>query len=130
MGKRELLLVAAFLVVGVFVYQMTKPAGDPNRPGWSFGGIVEQIRREVRGNQGRAEITRTQTIPAPATLREIRIERFPSAVVMVGEDREDIALELKVISRAYDEAEAKKTADETKVLVDEAGELLRSCVGG
>ena len=114
-----------FVVIGVFVYQVTKPAGDPNRPGWSFGGIVEEIRREVRGNQGRAEITRTQNIAAPATLREIRIERFPSTVVMVGEDRDDIELELKVVSRAYDDAEAKKTADETKVLVDEAGELLR-----
>ena len=125
MGKRELLLVAAFVVIGAFVYQVTKPAGDPNRPGWSFGGIVEQIRREVRGNQGRAEVTTTQTVPAPATVREIRLEKFPSGVVILGEDRQDIEIELKVTSRAYDEAEAKKTAHDTKVLVDEAGEMLR-----
>ena len=125
MGKRELLLVAVFVVFGAVVYQATKPAGDPNRPGWSFGGIVEQIRREVRGNQGRVEVTTNQLIPAPPSLREIRIEKFPSAVVIVGEERGDIAVELKVISRAYDEPEARKTANETKVLVDEAGEMLR-----
>ena len=125
MGKRELLLVAVFVVLGGLVYQATKPAGDPNRPGWSFGGIVEQIRREVRGNQGRAEVTTTQIIPAPPSVREIRLEKFPSGVAILGEDRNDIELELKVTSRAYDEAEAKKTANETKVLVDEAGEMLR-----
>ena len=125
MGKRELLLVAVFVVLGTLVYQATKPAGDPNRPGWSFGGIVQEIRRELRGNPGRAEVTRNETIAAPATLREVRIEKFPSAVVVVGEDRDDIALELKVTSRAYDDAEAKKSADETKVLVDQAGEMLR-----
>ena len=125
MGKRELLLVAAFVVIGTLVYQVTKPAGDPNRRGWSFGGIVEQIRREVRGNQARTELTKTDLVPAPATLREVKIERYPSEVVVLGEDRADIAIELKVDSRAYDDAEAKRTANETKVIVDEAGEMLR-----
>ena len=125
MGKRELLLVAAFIVIGTVVYQATKPAGDPNRRGWSFGGIVEQIRREVRGNQARTEITKTDIVPAPATLREVKIERYPSEVEVVGEDRTDIAIELKVESRAYDDAEAKRTANETKVIIDEAGEMLR-----
>jgi len=125
MGKRELLLVAVFVVIGVVVYQATAPAGDANRRRWSFGGIVEQIRREVRGNQARAESTRTEKIPAPATVKEIRIENFPSEVVIVGEEREDVALELTVESRGYDDAEAKKTAEETKVLIDQAGEMLR-----
>ena len=128
MGKRELLLVAAFVVIGVVVYQATAPAGDPNRRGWSFGGIVEQIRREVRGNQARTQVTKSEIIPVPATLREIKIERFPSEVVIVGEERADIALEYKVDSRGYDDAEAVRTANETKVTVDEAGEMLRLTV--
>ena len=125
MGKRELLLAFIFVTFGFVVFQLTKPAGDPNKPGWSFGGIVEQIRREVRGNQGRAQTTKTERIAAPATLKEIRIERQPPEVAIVGEDRDDIELELKVDSRAYDDAEAKKTAEETKVLVDQAGDLVR-----
>ena len=124
MGKRELLLAFIFAIFGFVVYQLTAPAGDPNK-GWSIGGIVEQIRREVRGNQGRVQVARTERIMAPATVREIRIERQPSEVVVVGEDREDIEIELKIDSRAYDDAEARKTADETKVLVDQAGEVVR-----
>lgn len=124
MGKRELLLAFIFAIFGFVVYQLTAPAGDPNK-GWSIGGIVEQIRREVRGNQGRVQVARTERIMSPATVREIRIERQPSEVVVVGEDREDIEIELKIDSRAYDDAEARKTADETKVLVDQAGEVVR-----
>lgn len=124
MGKRELLLAFIFVIFGFVVYQLTAPAGDPGK-GWSFGGIVEEIRREIRGNQARVQVARTERIPAPATLREIRIERQPSEVVVVGEDRDDIEVELKIDSRAYDDAEAKKTAEETKVLVDQAGEVVR-----
>jgi hypothetical protein len=124
MGKRELLLVCVFVVAGFVVYQATSPPRDPNRPGWSFAGIMDEIRREVRGNQSRAETTKTQVIPAPPTVREIRIVRFPSEVTITGEDRADIEAVLKVHSRAYDDAEAKKTAEATKLLVDPAGELL------
>ena len=124
MGKRELLLVAVFVVMGFVVYQVTSPPADPNRPGWSFRGLMDQVRREVRGNQSRAELTKTQTIPAPATLREIRIVNFPTSVAIVGEDRADIEAVLKVTSRAFDDAEAKATAEATKLLMDPAGELL------
>jgi hypothetical protein len=124
MGKRELLLVAVFAVMGFVVYQVTSPPGDPNRPGWSFKGLIDQARREVRGNQARAELTKTNTIPAPDTLREIRIVKFPTSVAIVGEDRADIEAVLKITSRAYDDAEAKQTAEATKLLIDPAGELL------
>lgn len=124
MGKRELLLAIIFVTFGFVVYQLTKPAGDPNR-GWSFGGIVQQIRREIGGQQARAQVTRSERIAVPPTLREVRIERQPSEVAVVGEDREDIEVELKVDSRAFDDAEAKKTANETKILVDHAGEVVR-----
>lgn len=124
MGKRELLLAIIFVTFGFVVYQFTKPAGDPNR-GWSFGGIIENIRREIRGNQGRVQVARSERIAVPPTVREIRIERQPSEVVVVGEDRDDIEVELKIDSRAYDDAEAKKTAEETKILVDHAGEVVR-----
>ena len=124
MGKRELLLVCVFVVAGFVVYQATSPPSDPNRPGWSFAEIMDDIRREVRGNQARAEATKTQVIPSPPTVREIRIVRFPSQVTITGEDRADIEAVLKVTSRAYDDAEAKQTAEATKLLVDPAGELM------
>ena len=124
MGKRELLLATVFIIFGVLAWQLNAPAGDPNRRQWSFGGILENIRREVRGNQARTQITSTHTIPAPATVKEVRIANFPSDVKIVGEDRADVEYELNVDSRGYDDAEAKRTAEATKVVVDQAGELL------
>ena len=38
MGKRELLLIGVFLVLGMGVYQMTAPAPKPGQEGFSFGG--------------------------------------------------------------------------------------------
>ena len=124
MGKRELLLVAAFFVVGAAVYQFTAPPRDPNRPRWSVGGVVESIRREVRGNQAQATAKIPSTIPAPHSVRELRIMVGSVNVAVVGEEREDIEAELDVTSNAYDEAEAERTAKATRLKVDEAGPVI------
>ena len=124
MGKRELLLAAGFLLIGVVVYQVTAPAADPSRPRWSVGGILEQVRRDVRGNQAQASSTNTTSIPAPASLREVRILVGSVNVTVVGEDRSDIQSELEVVSNAYDQAEAERTAKATALKVDEGGAVL------
>ena len=124
MGKRELLLAAGFIIIGVLVYQVTAPASDPARPGWSLSGIVERMRREVRGNQAQASTTTSSTIPTPDSVRELRIEVGVVNVTIVGEDREDIQAELAVTSNAYDQAEAERTAKASKLKVDEAGSAL------
>ena len=124
MGKRELLLVAAFILVGAGVYQVTAPPRDPSRPRWSVGGIVESIRREVRGNQAQATAKIPSTIPAPPSVRELRIKVGSVNVVIVGEERDDIQAELDVTSNAYDEAEAERTAKATKLKVDASGPMI------
>lgn len=128
MGKRELLLIAAFVIVGAVVYQATAPAGDPSRPGWSIAGIVEQMRREVRGNQAQASTTNTSTIPAPDSVRELRIMVGSVPVTIIGEERNDIQAELAVTSNAYDTAEAERTAKESKLKLDEAGPVLNMSI--
>jgi hypothetical protein len=124
MGKRELLLAAAFVLIGVLVYQVTAPAADPQRRGWSIGRIIDHVRREVRGNQAQASATHTTTITAPESLRDVRIEVGSQNLTLIGEDRADIQTELAVISRAFDQAEADKTAKETHVTVDESGSTV------
>ena len=124
MGKRELLLAAAFVLIGVVVYQATAPAADPTRPRWSVGGIVESIRREVRGNQAEAQAKIPSTIPAPASVRELRINVGSVAVTITGEERDDIQAELDVTSNAYDTAEAERTARATTLKVDAAGPVI------
>ncbi len=128
MGKRELLLAAAFVIVGALVYQVTAPAADPSRPGWSVSGIVERMRREVRGNQAQATATNASAIPAPESLREIRITVGSVNVTVIGEERADIQSELAVTSNAYDAAEAERTAKATVLKLDEAGPVLTMSV--
>ncbi len=124
MGKRELLLAAAFIIFGVVVYQVTAPAADPSRPGWSVAGIIEHMRREVRGNRAQATTTNQSVIPVAESVRELQIEVRTGAVEVVGEVRSDIEASLKVISNAYDDSEAERTAKATRLKVDEAGAVL------
>ena len=73
MGKRELLLAAAFILVGAVVYQVTAPPADPSRPGFSIGRLINEMRREVRGQRESAENTTTTLIPVPASVTEVRL---------------------------------------------------------
>jgi hypothetical protein len=125
MGKRELLLAAVILVLGFVVYQFTAPPGDPSKPGFSFSRIIDEVRREVRGQRESAEDTKLTKIPVPETVREIRLDELSSTVVtIVGEDRADIEAEFHVRSNGYDVAEAKRLVAESTLKSDEAGALL------
>src|SRR5687768_17866711 len=105
MGKRELLLIAAFVLVGVVVYQATAPAADPSRRTWSIGGLIDNVRREIRGDQARAEARSTTTVPAADPVRELRLTIGSAELKVLGEERDYIAAELVVSSNAYDQAE-------------------------
>ena len=125
MGKRELLLAAVILVLGFVVYQFTAPPGDPSKPGFSFSRILDEVRREVRGQRESAEDTKLTKIPVPDTVREIRLDELSSTVVtIVGEDRADIEAEFHVRSSGYDVEEAKRLVTESNLKSDEAGALL------
>ena len=57
MGKRELVIVAAIVLIGFAVYQVTAPPADPSDNGFSVGRVVNEIRREIRGQRASAETT-------------------------------------------------------------------------
>lgn len=124
MGKRELLLAAAFIVLGVSVYQFTAPPVDPSRPRWSFGKMLEHVRKEVRGSRASAKVATTSTVKAPDSLREMRIVMRRGAMTVTGEDRADIQVQLAVTSNGVDDAEANRLARATEVKFDEAGAVL------
>lgn len=124
MGKRELVIAAVFILLGFGVYRLTAPPGDPSSRGFSLSRIVDEIRREVRGQRATAETTFTATRPVPETVREIRLSFAIGTVTITGEDRDDIAAEMHVRSTGYDAAEAEKLAKASILTFDEAGELL------
>jgi hypothetical protein len=124
MGKRELLLILAFVVLGAVVYQVTAPPGAPGESGFSFGRIIEEVRREVAGNRASAEITVTASHPVPGAIRELRVTLQNTPVTIVGEDRTDISSELWVRSTGFDEAEARRLAGEAALTVEPTGPTI------
>ena len=124
MGKRELLIAIVFIVFGFGVYQLTAPPSDPSKTGFSFGRLVNEIRREVRGQRATAETTFAATRPVPDTISEIRLSFAVGELTIVGENRDDIAAEMHVRSTGYDTEEAQRLAKESILTFDEAGALL------
>lgn len=124
MGKRELLLAAAFILVGFVVYQFTAPPRDPNSRGVSVSGLLDEVRREIRGRRETAERTETMTRPVPGAIDEIRISLLGGPITIIGEDRADLAAELHVKSNGYDKAEAEQLVNATRLKFDEAGAAL------
>jgi len=124
MGKRELLLIAGFVAIGVVVYQLTAPPRQSSESGFSIGRILDEIRREVRGRPASAEVTATATHAVPSEVSELRVTLQNSPVTITGEDRTDIATELWVRSNGVDEAEAKSLAGQAVLTVEPAGPIV------
>jgi hypothetical protein len=121
MGKRELLLICGFVVVGALVYHSTAPAAAPGQQRFSVSRILDHVRREVRGNRASAELTTTRKVPIRPGTAEIRFETGNAPLTITGEDREDVDCELQVWSSGYDETEAKRYAGETAIKSTDAG---------
>ena len=65
MGKRELLLLVVFVVLGVGVYQVSAPAAPADAPGFSLSRLVQMAKAHFHGPQVRRTVTRTATLTVP-----------------------------------------------------------------
>ena len=127
MGKRELLLIVVFVILGVVLYEATGPS---RAPGASFGGIIQNFKRHIQGNRASAEAHSTATTPVGAGVRELRVTLGQSEVTIAGEDRNDISADLTVTARGFDDAEARQAADTYKVAFDNVPEAIVMSLGG
>lgn len=107
MGKRELLLILAFVFAGVVVYQVSAPPAKGSR--FSFGDFARRALREMRSEDFSAERKTEATHTLGAAVQEIRV-RGVQRVSVIGEARSDVASELVVRSSGVDQAEADKLA--------------------
>jgi len=122
MGKRELLIILAFVVLGAAAYQLTAPP-DTNRPRrFSLSNVLSNMRREIRGNPASATVTVTGSAPAKG-LTELRVANA-QFMAITGEAREDIAWEMVVESNGPDEATAEALAKRTILKQDDLGSAL------
>jgi len=122
MGKRELLIILAFVLVGGGIYQLTVVHRDTDRP-FSFATALENLRPGARRDRATATVSRSGRIPAPPGVTEIRVAGL-TTVVLVGEDRPDVAYEVAIEANGRDVDAARKIAQSTDVITDQAGSAL------
>jgi hypothetical protein len=123
MGKRELLIIVGFVIVGAIAYQVAAPPAT-GESGFSFSNFFNEARREIRGNPGSGKFVHTASVPVPDGLREVRIIGVTEQVKVIGEDRKDIDYEFTVSSNGEDDAAALGYAKETKLTRDDLGDSM------
>jgi hypothetical protein len=74
MGKRELVLIALFLVAGVVVYQVTAPPAPPGSD-VSVGGLFGRLQRTGSGSRATASAESKQTHPVADSVRTFARQR-------------------------------------------------------
>ena len=124
MGKRELVLIALFLVAGAVVYQVTAPPPPPGTD-VSVGGIFQHIRRQMRGPRETASGNSSQSVPVGAEVVNVRINLpRPCELTITGADRSDISIDVRATARGYTQPEAKAAVDTTALKVETTGNAV------
>ena len=124
MGKRELVLIAIFVIAGAVVYQVTAPPLAPGQEGFSLGRVIQNVRRGIQGRRARATVESTRTEPLAAGVTELRINVRSADLTLTGEDRPDAAFALSVSSNGTDDEDAKRLAGMTTLKIERAGSGL------
>jgi hypothetical protein len=124
MGKRELLLIGVFLVLGMGVYQMTAPPPKPGQEGFSFGRLFSHIRAEIQGEDARATVERKAQSAAGAEITRLVLPDFRGMLTVVGEDRADIAVELTGVMVGIDDMVAKTRAGATHLTLEPSDDAI------
>jgi len=117
MGKRELLVVLVFVILGVVVYQVTAP---PGKGGWfsvSLGETARRALREMRSENFTADHKSESTQAIAPAVQELRVSGVRE-VTVIGESRPDVAAELLVSSSGVDKADAEKLAAAATLVAD------------
>jgi hypothetical protein len=121
MGKRELVLIALFVLIGAVVYQVTAPPAPPGSD-VSIGGIFQRMRRGMRGarESGEAQSRQQMAVPAGVDLLRINLPRA-SDVTVKGIDGDQLTVEVTTTARGYDQSEAKAAAEAAKLTLQTDG---------
>ena len=125
MGKRELVLISLFVVIGIVVYQFTASPPPPGSEGVTFGGIVGKLKREIQGNRETATATVKEAVAVDMATRLVRINlQRTNDLTIVGSDRNDISVEMTVTGRGFDQNEAKAAAAAAQLKLEKVGDAV------
>jgi DUF4097 and DUF4098 domain-containing protein YvlB len=124
MGKRELLIIAAFVVTGVVAWQLTAPPPAEGTRGFSLDTLAE-FWRNRNGDRGghRQSVTTSGVVPANDGLSEIRLASM-YAVEVTGSDRDDITWTMVAEGMGPTEDAARASAERVTLDTDAMGSVL------
>ncbi len=124
MGKRELLILFLFLVVGGLVYQFTAPAADPGNGGRSWSDALRNIRGEMFGDRARLAVDRTVTASVGPAVEVLDLGALAGRVIVSGEDRDDLQATVRVSLLGEREEEIQAAAGQLAVEMEEREGVL------
>jgi hypothetical protein len=124
MGKREFLIVVAFVAVGAIAYHLTAPPAKSGQQGFSFARFFNNARRGVTQDRANATVTLTGTFDVGASVTDLRVSNIQQTVQIIGEARSNVAYEFTVDSTGPDEATAKIWAARSVLKPDDLGTTL------
>ena len=123
MGKRELVLIALFAIVGVVVYQLTAPPAPAGSQGFNIGRMIRVLpARRARESGLRARWNGPRTEAVDGGVQELRFVLPGTELTVTGEDRPDISRSsCTSTSNGFDDAEAHRLAEASALSVTRAG---------
>jgi hypothetical protein len=123
MGKRELLLIVAFLVVGGVVYQVSAPDA-PAHTGRSWSDFIREVRGEVFGSRARFPVDLAVNVAVAPSIKTLDLGQLGGRVEIVGEARENIEGTAHATLLGENEADVKGAASALQVTAEADGDRL------
>ena len=123
MGKRELLLISGFAVIGLLVYQLTMPATADT--GGGFAAWWARLRSHVTQNRVEKPYERKDEVAVPAAVRTMAVQLDRGSVTILGESRETVAVDLSGVVYGGDDQMVKALEQQIAVGVTTEGPLMK-----
>jgi hypothetical protein len=129
MGKRELLLLVVFVVLGIGVYQVSAPAAPAEGPGFSLSRLVQMAKAHIHGPSVRRAVSKTASMTPGEGVTVIDLGEIRGAVLIEGGDREDIEVRLEAMVGGMDEADVNRQERELSVALASDDEAATVKIG-
>jgi len=123
MGKRELLLISGFVVIGLLVYQLTMPATADT--GGGFGAWWARVRSHVAQNWVEQHYERKDEVRVPAEVRTVAVQLDRGTLTIIGEARDTIGIDLSGAVFASDDQMAKALEQQIVVSATPDGPVMK-----
>lgn len=125
MGKRELLLIGAFVVVGVAIWRLTAPPGEQKTGRFSLQRTLESIRTEFQSQDASAEVSASAKVQIEPAVTRVKLEDFAGSLTVEGTEETDVGADLRGTVFGSDEAQARGFAAATIVRAEVEADTVR-----